>query len=43
MCFKVFVNVVITIIFITSTCDLKPSTASANKLPCQLVSTQIRT
>ena len=31
------------IIIITSTCDLQPSTAIANQLPGQLVSTQIRT
>ena len=31
------------IIIITSTSDLQPSTAIANQLPSQIVSTQIRT
>ena len=34
---------IIIIIIITSTCDLQSSTAIANQLPGQLVSTQIRT
>ena len=33
----------IIIIIITSTSDLKPSTPTANQLPGQLVSTEIRT
>ena len=37
------VIIIIIIIIITSSGDLQPSTALANQLPGQLVSTQIRT
>ena len=36
-------SIIIIIIIITSSGDLQPSTALANQLPGQLVSTQIRT
>ena len=35
--------IIIIIIIITSTSDLQPSTPTANQLPGQLVSTEIRT
>ena len=36
-------HIIIIIIIITSTSDLQPSTPTANQLPGQLVSTEIRT
>ena len=38
-----YVIIIIIIIIITSTSDLQPSTPTANQLPGQLVSTEIRT
>ena len=40
---RCYVTLIIIIIIITSSGDLQPSTAIANQLPGQLVSTQIRT
>ena len=42
-CVVLIVVLYIIIIIITSTSDLQPSTPTANQLPGQLVSTEIRT
>ena len=42
-CIHHIIIIIIIIIIITSTSDLQPSTPTANQLPGQLVSTEIRT